>query len=194
MIPNERRPPERVTEADADLLRFWHGLTDEQQRHFFADIRIANQANDNVIPFDQMLLNPEFHGEIAALASAANVSLVEFGLAVNPNQYPAYSTASDRCRIDRYLARTGSVDIRVQVYTRVEFHHRLIPATFELHVLEGEVMLEREGAILRYSDGAVLEVEGDSEITFRAQTGARFLYVNHPMTAWIRRNYVKRSA
>lgn len=180
----ERKPPSRACETE--LTEVLRALTVEQQRYFMREMRQAAEANDNVLPFDEMLRVKEFREEIGALAEAAGIPMIEYSLAVNPNQYPAYSAPSSRCRIDRYLAKTGSVDIRVQVYTRVDFTHRLIPAPFDVHVLDGCVLVERDDVLLRFDAGSVIGVTGKLPITLRAQTGTRFIYANHPMTTWIR--------
>lgn len=167
-------------------------MTVEQQRHLFIEMRQFAEANDKVLPFDEMLKDAAFQEEISALASAAGVSIVEFGLAVNPNQYPAYSAASNRCRVDRYLARTGTVDIRVQVYTHVEFKHRLVLAPFRVVVLDGCLDIEREGCTMRLPADFGATVDGSSEVVLRASENTRFMYVDHPMTEWIRRKSVRK--
>lgn len=187
-----RKPPESASRADAELVALFSVLTVEQQRHFLREMHLAAEASDNVVPFEEILLNREFRVEASALAAQAGIELTEFALAVNPLRYPAYSAPSKRCRLDRYLARTGAVDIRVQVYTRIEFTHRLLTGPFTVLVLEGSLDVERAGVFFRLDPNISAAIGGDEPVTLRASAQTRFVYVDHPLTAWIRANLIRR--
>lgn len=180
--------------ANHDLLRLWAGLSADQQQVFFQQIRQTVEENDNLVTLDEMLLRAEFREEARVLARGAGLDLLEFAIAVNPHHYESYTARSRYCRVDRYRISTGQVDLRVQVYDRVQFEHRMIPASFALHVLSGSIIIYRDGLALRFDAGAVIDVEGNSTIRIVARAGARFLYVDHPLTAWVREHFVRKDA
>lgn len=189
MPEGERKPPEA---AHADLLRLFDTLPVERKRWYFHQILDEAKAGDKVLTFDELLVNRPFFAECQTLARGAGLPVTELAVAVNPFQYEGYSADSAQCRIDRYLAG-DAVDLRVRVHSRVEFVHTLIPQPFTIHCLEGHVDIVRDGVIIRVEAGMSAQVEGEASAVLRATAGARWIYVDHPLTAWIRQNLVRRN-
>lgn len=180
---NEKRPSASETTQHADLISLYDTLPIERKRYFFRAIQDESRALEKVIHFDSLLADPTFLPEATALARAAGIPVRSFAYAVNPYHYESHFDDSPRCRIDRYRTRSGSIDFRVQAFTALEFVHNVIPAAFTLRVLEGHIDLVREGIIVRVDVG--VRVEGSEPLTLRIPARARFVYVNHPLGAWI---------
>ena len=72
------------------------------------------------------------------------------------------------------------------MHREIEFRHRIIPASFDLHVLAGTLEIIRQDTITPLERGCVAAVAAGGETLLRAGPGTRFLYGDHPLTAWIR--------
>ena len=72
------------------------------------------------------------------------------------------------------------------MHREIEFRHRIIPASFDLHVLAGTLEIICQDTITPLERGCVAAVAAGGETLLRAGPGTRFLYVDHPLTAWIR--------
>jgi len=179
-----------LEETDAQLLAAYHRLPIDRQRAYFEEMLAEVRALDRVIPFDEILRDPTVLKEAERLARGAGLHLRDLAQVVSPFQYSSYFARSRRCTMVRLLAgdarQAAQVDVYIKVHSAIEFRHTIIPADFHLHVLAGEVEIVRQGTITPLERGCSAAVVAGGETLLRAGPGARFVYVDHPLTAWIR--------
>ena len=151
-----------------------------------------------VIPSEEILCDPTVAEEAERLALGADLDVRDLAQVVNPFQDSSHAASSRRCtmvRLPGSQARGESgVDVNVDVcgdvyvwaHREIEFRHRIIPASFDLHVLAGALEIVRQDTITPLEGGCVAAVAAGAETLLRVGPGARFVYVEHPLTALIR--------
>ena len=161
--------------------------------------------SDRVIPFDEILRDPTVLEEAERLARGAGLPVGDLAQVVNPFQHSSHAVRSRQCTMVRLpgVRLPGSqggeesgVDVNVDVcddvyvwaHREIEFRHKVIPASFDLHVLSGALAIVREDTITPLERGCVAAVAAGAETLLRAGPGARFVYVDHPLTALIRQH------
>ena len=161
--------------------------------------------SDRVIPSEEILRDPTVAEEAERLAHGAGLPVGDLVQVVNPFQDGSHAARSRRCtmvrlpgvRLPGSQAREESgVDVNVDVcsdvyvwaHREIEFRHRIIPASFDLHVLAGALEIIRQDTITPLEGGCVAAVAAGAETLLRAGPGARFVDVDHPLTAWIRQH------
>ena len=186
------------------LLETYRRLPIARRRGYFQEILDEVRDGGRVIPFEEILRDPTVLEEAERLACGAGLDVRELAQVVNPFQDTSPSALSRRCtmvRLPGSQAREESgVDVNVDVcgdiyiwaHGEIEFRHRIIPASFDLHVLAGALEIVRENTITPLERGCVAAVAAGAETLLRAGPGARFLYVDHPLTAWIRQRTQQR--
>lgn len=188
----EQKNANAAEETDAALLKTYHRLPIARQRAYFEEMVSEGRALDRVIRFEEILGDPTVLEEAERLARGAGLHLRDLAQAVNPFQYSSYFARSKRCTMVRLLAGPASregaaeVDVYLKVHKAIEFRHTMIPADFHLHVLAGRLEITRQGTITPLECGCVATVAAGKETLLRAGPGTRFVYVDHPLSAWVR--------
>ena len=152
------------------------------------------RAGDQVIPVEEILRDPTVLEEAERLARDTGLDVRDLAQVVNPFQHSPHFARSRRCTMVRLLGSQAGEksgvdvygDVYVRVYREIEFRHRIIPLSFDLHVLAGALEIIRQGTITPLERGCVAAVAAGAETLLRASPGTRFVYVDHPLTAWIR--------
>ena len=160
--------------------------------------------SDRVIPSEEILRDPTVAEEAERLAHGAGLDVRELVQVVNPFQHSSHAARSRHCTMVRLLGSQGGeesgvdgytdvqADVYVRVHREIEFRHRIIPASFDLHVLAGALEIIRQDTITPLEGGCVAAVAAGAETLLRAGPGARFVYVDHPLTALIQQRTQQR--
>ena len=143
-----------------------------------------------MIPVEEILRDPTVLEEAERLARGAGLDVRDLAQVVNPFQDGSHFTRSRRCTMVRLLGgqvgEDSGIDVYIKVHREIEFRHRIVPAGFDLHVLAGALEIIRHDTITPLERGCVAAVAAGGETLLRAGPGTRFVYVDHPLTAWIR--------
>jgi hypothetical protein len=154
-----------------------------------------------VIPVEEILRDPTVLEEAERLARGAGLDVRDLAQVVNPFQDGSHFARSRRCTMVRLLGgQVGEdssvdvygIDVYIKVHREIEFRHRIVPAGFDLHVLAGALEIIRQDTITPLERGCVAAVAAGAETLLRAGPGTRLVYVDHPLTAWIRRRTQQR--
>ena len=191
-----KRPADRSAEGaeltDVELLEIYRRLPIPRQRSYIQEMVSEAQASDRVIPIEEILRDPTALEEAERLAHGAGLHLPELAQVVNPFQHGSHLARSRRCTMVRLLGsemgEDSSVDVYIRVHREIEFRHRIIPSGFDLHVLAGALEIIRQDTITPLERGCVASVAAGAETLLRAGPATRFLYVDHPLAAWIRQH------
>ncbi len=180
-------------EADARLLQAYRQLPVDRQKHYLQRIGEEARDRDRVIPFTEILSDPVVLEEARRLARGAGLPLQELAQVINPLQYSSYFARSSRCTMAKLtsvdygrFAEIAEVIVFVKAYKEVQFRHKVIPVSFDLHVVNGALEIRRGRSLSRAGRGDVIRLAPGAEIAIRAQPGAWFSYVDHPLTALVR--------
>ena len=158
----------------------------------------------HVIPVEEILRDSTVLEEATRLAGGAGLPVGDLVQVVNPFQDGSHAARSRRCTMVRLLGsqagEESGVDVSVEVcgdvyvwaHREIEFRHRIVPASFDLHVLAGALEIVRQETITPLERGCVAAVAAGAETVVRAGPGARFVYVDHPLTALIQQRTQQR--
>ena len=192
MKQKSRKRPARAGQADDELLAFYHRLPVSEQQAIFTDVREKARDAERIVSFQGELSDPVVLAEAERLARAAAVPLSDFGVIINPHRYSSYFTRSSKCTIGRLsaidygrFAEVAEAVVLVKAKRPVEFRHTLIPVDFDIHVLKGELEIERGGVRARVDRTSVVTVEARGEVRLRLCAGCWMTYVDHPLTTWM---------
>ena len=149
-----------------------------------------------MIPVEEILRDPTVLEEAERLARGAGLDVRDLAQVVNPFQDGSHFARSRRCTMVRLLGgqvgEDSSADVYIKVHREIEFQHRIVPAGFDLHVLAGSLEIIRQETTTPLEGSCVAAVAAGGETLLRAGPGTRFVYVDHPLTAWIRRRMQQR--
>lgn len=186
--------------TDNELLKLYHRLPVSEQRDVFMRLREQTRDADRVVSLEDILSDPVVLAECERLARPAGVPVQEFAVVVNPYRYSSYfaRSKSGKCTIGKLSAvdygRSAEVAetvVLVKAYRAVEFHHTLVPAEFDVHVLKGQMEALRAGVAKRVPRTNVLTIAAGAEVRLRLRPGCWITYVDHPLSTWIARQGVK---
>ena len=121
------------------------------------------RAGDQVIPVEEILRDPTVLEEAERLARDTGLDVRDLAQVVNPFQHSPHFARSRRCTMVRLLGSQAGEksgvdvygDVYVRVYREIEFRHRIIPLSFDLHVLAGALEIIRQGTITPLERGCV---------------------------------------
>ncbi len=192
MRKSARKNPSPIGPADVELMAAYHRLPVSRQRAYLREISEESRDLERVVSFEDVLSDPVVLAEAQRLARGAGLPLQELGMVLNPFRYSSYFARSDRCTMAKLtsidygrLAEVAEAVVLVKAYKSVEFHHTLIPADFDLHVLKGELEIRREQAVTRVDRTSVAVIEAEGEARIRLNAGCWMVYLDHPLTTWI---------
>jgi hypothetical protein len=178
--------------TDDEILDLLRTLPVIEQQEIFSNVRARSRQRQRVLHFDEILTDPAVLAEARRLARGSGMALPEFSLLVNPYRYSSYFAHSARCTIEKMssidygrVADVAEAVVTVKAKREMELHHGLIAAEFDIHVLKGELSVERRGVRARYGRGSVVTIEAHGEVLLRLRPDCWITYVDHPLTTWI---------
>jgi len=163
-----------------------------RQRDIYRQIAAEAKDADKVIPFDEVLTQPEVLKELESLARAAKLPVAEMALVLNPFRYSSYFARSRLCTIARFASvdrsRYGDAAeslVFVDARSEIVFRHSLIPEEFDLYVRSGHLDVQRGTAVTKCPPSSIVTIAPGNEATLHVNAGCWFVYSQHPLTAWI---------
>ena len=187
------RTDDQLRRTDDALLESLHSLSVDLQRAHTIQIFEHAREREKVVPFDELLADPPTLDELQRLGASCGIQIAELAQIVNPFRYSSYFARSPRCTMTKltsvdssHSGETSETVVYVRAYRPVEFRHSIVPADFDLHIVHGEARIENDGNVTRARRGTVARIEAGGQVLLRLAAAAWVLYVEHPLTTWIR--------